>query len=58
MFEDEMTEDHAVRTDDEYRRIVEAELHEEKMAQAKATEAVLNGLAIMALRNRIHQLSR
>lgn len=45
MFEDEMTEDQMVRTDDEYRRLTAQEIEEEKLAQAKAQAAGLAGWA-------------
>jgi hypothetical protein len=47
MFEDEMTEDHIVRTDDEYRRVTEQEIADEKLAQFKSIAASLQALACL-----------
>ncbi len=44
MFEDEMTEEHMVRTAEEYYRVTEQEKHEEKLAEARAYIAALEGL--------------
>jgi hypothetical protein len=45
MFEDEMLPEHAVRSDQEYRRLVEQELHDEAIAQAQAMGRSLTGMA-------------
>lgn len=48
MFEDEMTEEHEVRTDEEYRRLVEAEIHEEHVARMQGLARAMEGLAACA----------
>lgn len=36
VFEDEMTEEHLARTEAEYRRVTDQEIHEERVAVAQA----------------------
>jgi hypothetical protein len=45
MFEDEMLPEHAVRSDDEYRQLVNQERHDEAIAQARSLERGLVGMA-------------
>ena len=52
MFEDEMTEEHLATTAEEYYRVTRQEIHDEKLACARAYISALEGLVCMLKRER------
>jgi spore coat protein CotH len=47
MFEDEMTEDHIVRTIEEYDRVTQQEIHDEQIAAMRAYISALEAQVLL-----------
>ena len=51
MFEDEMTEEHMARTEEDYQRATRQEIHDSKVDEMRAMTVAMQGLVLAMMEN-------